>query len=131
MPTAVKNLLVATKQLQEVLRLWSVRQATETDVSNTYVTVGTEFNCAVEAFAQHKIDLRFVYLVLLRAGQYLTQMNMTAKSIRCRKTCEACWSNVWGKIRHHRHSRYTSQKYGKYCARSSKACDRSRRHGER
>jgi hypothetical protein len=59
-PTAVKNLLVATKQLQEGLRLWSVQQATETDVSNIYVAVGTEFNEVVSAFAQHKIDLRSV-----------------------------------------------------------------------
>jgi len=56
-PTTVKNLLVAMKQLQEALRLWSVRQATETEVSNTYVVVGTEFNNTVIAFSQHKIDL--------------------------------------------------------------------------
>ncbi|KIM88309.1 hypothetical protein PILCRDRAFT_814208 [Piloderma croceum F 1598] len=62
-PTTVKNLLVATKQLQEVLGLWSVHQASETEVSNTYVTVGTEFNTAVEAFAHHKINLSEVHSV--------------------------------------------------------------------
>jgi len=62
-PTAVKNLLVATKRLQEALRLWSIQQATETDVSNIYVTVGTEFNEVVGAFAQHKIDLSEIHSV--------------------------------------------------------------------
>jgi len=62
-PTAVKNLLVATKQLQEMLSLWSTQRATESDVSDTYVTVGTEFNNAVNAFAQHKIDLSEVHSV--------------------------------------------------------------------
>jgi len=56
-PAAVRNLLVATRQLQEALRLWSIQQANETDVSNTYVTFGTEFNEATNAFAHHKIDL--------------------------------------------------------------------------
>jgi len=62
-PTAVKNLLVATKQLQEVLTLWSVQRATETDVSNNYVTVGTEFNETVNAFAYHKIRLNEIHSV--------------------------------------------------------------------
>jgi hypothetical protein len=62
-PTAVRNLLVATKQLQEALRLWSVQQATEMEVSDTYVTVGTDFNETVSAFAQHKIDLSEIHSV--------------------------------------------------------------------
>jgi len=62
-PTAVRNLLIATKQLQEALRSWSVQQATETDVSNTYVTVGTSFNEAISAFGLHKIDLSEVLSV--------------------------------------------------------------------
>ena len=57
-PTAVKNLLVATKQLQEELKLWSIRKASETEVSDIYVIVGTEFNNVVLAFSHHKIDLR-------------------------------------------------------------------------
>lgn len=57
-PTAVRNLLVATKRLQESLRLWSLDRATENEVSNVYVTVGTEFNVVINAFAQHRIELR-------------------------------------------------------------------------
>jgi hypothetical protein len=72
--TTIKNLLVATKQLQEALKLWSTHQATETEVSNTYVTIGTEFNNVVTAFSQHKIDLRSVHNILFDTGQCLTQM---------------------------------------------------------
>lgn len=59
-PTSVGNLLVATKQLEEALRQWSVRRASDNEVSDTYVTVGTEFNNMINAFAQHQIDLRWV-----------------------------------------------------------------------
>lgn len=57
-PTAVRNLLLSTKQLQEVLQQWSVGGASESQVSNVYVKTGTDFNAAMHAFAHHKIDLR-------------------------------------------------------------------------
>lgn len=59
-PTAVQNLLISTKRLQEVLRLWSVEQASEGDVSDMYVQIGNEFNLTVSAFAEHQIDMRYV-----------------------------------------------------------------------
>ena len=58
-PTLVHNLLSSTKQLQEILRQWSLNQATETQVSDAYVQVGTEFNATIGAFAYHQIDLRY------------------------------------------------------------------------
>lgn len=60
-PGSVRNLLLSTKQLQELLRLWSVGQATEGQVSDGYVKIGTDFNATVHAFASHRIDLRYVY----------------------------------------------------------------------
>lgn len=57
-PGSVRNLLLATKELQEVLRQWSVGQATETQVSDVYVRIGTQFNATIHAFAHHNIDLR-------------------------------------------------------------------------
>ena len=57
-PSTVQNLLLSTKSLQDVLRLWSVQQATESDVSDLYVKIGNELNLTINAFAQHKIDLR-------------------------------------------------------------------------
>lgn len=59
-PGAVRSLLLSTKQLQEALRLWSIGQASETQVSDIYVQIGTQFNATIHAFAYHKIDLRFV-----------------------------------------------------------------------
>jgi hypothetical protein len=58
-PSTVHNLLTSTKRLQEVLRLWSVEQASEGDVSDTYVQIGNEFNLTISAFAEHQIDLRY------------------------------------------------------------------------
>lgn len=57
-PTAVKELLASTKDLQAVLRQWSQRGATETDVSNIFVKVGTEFHTTIDAFAYHGINLK-------------------------------------------------------------------------
>ena len=54
---AVTTLLETTKQLQEMLRLWSIQQATESQVSDVYVRVGTEFNATVTAFAVYSIDM--------------------------------------------------------------------------
>ena len=57
-PSTVKNLIISTQHLQEVLRLWSVGKASEGDVSDTYVQIGNELNLTISAFAQHQIDLR-------------------------------------------------------------------------
>ncbi|KAF8799217.1 hypothetical protein BYT27DRAFT_7150003 [Phlegmacium glaucopus] len=62
-PSTVQNLLLSTKRLQEVLRLWSVEQATEGDVSDVYVKIGTELNLTINAFAQHKIDMSDVHSI--------------------------------------------------------------------
>lgn len=56
-PTAVSTLLGLTKQLQDVLRLWSVEQASEAQVSDAFVLVGMQFNATVNAFTRHRIDM--------------------------------------------------------------------------
>lgn len=62
-PTAVHALLLSTKQLQESLKLWSLNQATETQVSDVYVQIGTQFNTTIHAFAYHKIDLSDIHSI--------------------------------------------------------------------
>ncbi|EDR05178.1 uncharacterized protein LACBIDRAFT_303602 [Laccaria bicolor S238N-H82] len=62
-PTLVHNLLSSTKQLQEMLRQWSLNQATESQVSDVYVQVGTEFNAIIGAFAYHQIDLSDIHSI--------------------------------------------------------------------
>ena len=59
-PSTVQNLLISTQRLQDVLRLWSVGQASEGDVSDMYVQIGNNLNLTISAFAQHQIDLRYV-----------------------------------------------------------------------
>ncbi|KAL0953326.1 hypothetical protein HGRIS_004571 [Hohenbuehelia grisea] len=54
---SVHKLLLSTKHLQEALRLWSIEQMNETEVSDVYVQLGADFNAAVRAFAYHDIDL--------------------------------------------------------------------------
>ena len=54
------SLLTSTKRLQELLKLWSAEQATESDVSDLYVQIGHEFNATITAFSQHRIDLRYI-----------------------------------------------------------------------
>jgi hypothetical protein len=58
-PSAVRSLLNSAKQLQELLQRWSVGEATEGQVSDAFVKIGTDFNTTVQAFAWHKIDLRY------------------------------------------------------------------------
>lgn len=60
-PAAVHSLLASTKRLQEILKLWSVDQATEDEVSDLYVKVGHEFNTTISAFAYHQIDLSDIH----------------------------------------------------------------------
>jgi len=62
-PRAVASLLDTTKQLQEMLRLWSMSRATEQHVSDVYVRLGTEFNTTVVAFQNFGIDLSDIYQI--------------------------------------------------------------------
>lgn len=66
-PTAVRNLLLSTKELQKILTQWSLGQVSETQVSDVYVQIGTDFNTAIQAFAYHRIELRFVTPTILHA----------------------------------------------------------------
>ncbi|KAG6820411.1 hypothetical protein H0H93_000657 [Arthromyces matolae] len=61
--SCVRNLLIATKRLQELLKEWSRGQATETQVSDVYVQIGTDFNNTVRAFAYHQIDLSDIHSI--------------------------------------------------------------------
>jgi hypothetical protein len=61
---SVRSLLLSTKHLQDLLRQWSLGQATEGQISDAYVKIGTDFNTTVHAFACHHIDLRCVHLAL-------------------------------------------------------------------
>ena len=67
-PTAVRQLLDSTKQLQEMLKLWGQEQISENEISNLYVQIGHEFNATISAFAYHRIDLRCVDPTSLRFG---------------------------------------------------------------
>jgi hypothetical protein len=57
-PSAVRSLLLSTKHLQELLKLWSLRQATEGQVSDAYVNIVSHYNTTVHAFACYHINLR-------------------------------------------------------------------------
>ncbi|KDR67745.1 hypothetical protein GALMADRAFT_79553, partial [Galerina marginata CBS 339.88] len=70
-PTAVKNLLTSTKRLQEVLKLWSLDQATESGVSDVYVQIGHEFNVTISAFAYHQIALTDIHSIPLELRSVL------------------------------------------------------------
>ncbi|THH32037.1 hypothetical protein EUX98_g2140 [Antrodiella citrinella] len=62
-PTAVSTLLGLTRQLQDVLRLWSLGQASESQVSDAYILVGMQFNATVNAFARYHVDLSDLFSV--------------------------------------------------------------------
>lgn len=70
-------MLETTKQLQEMLELWSVRRVNEQQVSDVYVRVGTTFNETVTAFASIAIDLRYVHP---SAPQCLVQLRNAIES---------------------------------------------------
>lgn len=53
---SVTQLLIATKQLLETLTAWSRQQATEAEVSDVYVRLGSEFNLACRAFTAIGVD---------------------------------------------------------------------------
>ncbi|KAG6902481.1 hypothetical protein C0995_016058 [Termitomyces sp. Mi166 len=59
--SSVRSLLSATKRLQELLKQWSMGQATETQISDAYVKVGEDFNMTIRAFEYYKVDLRHIY----------------------------------------------------------------------
>ncbi|KAJ6463574.1 hypothetical protein C8R45DRAFT_1026270 [Mycena sanguinolenta] len=61
--SAVRNLLLSTKQLQKSLTQWSLGQVSETQVSDVYVQVGTDFNAAIQAFAYHRIEITEIHSV--------------------------------------------------------------------
>ncbi|KAG5642106.1 hypothetical protein DXG03_003605 [Asterophora parasitica] len=60
---SVRSLLLSTKHLQELLRQWSVGQATEEQVSDAYVQIGTNFNKTVHAFMYYQIDLSDIHSI--------------------------------------------------------------------
>lgn len=62
-PGAVRSLLASTKELQEALTQWGNGMASETQVSDIYVQIGTQFNTVIHAFAYHRIDLTYVLIV--------------------------------------------------------------------
>ncbi|KAJ7852954.1 hypothetical protein B0H13DRAFT_1643205 [Mycena leptocephala] len=62
-PTAVRNLLLSTKQLQKTLTQWSLGQVSETQVSDVYVQIGQDFNTSLSAFAYHRIELNDIHSV--------------------------------------------------------------------
>ncbi|KAI0085815.1 hypothetical protein BDY19DRAFT_895904 [Irpex rosettiformis] len=57
-PTAVSTLLGLTKQLQDVLRLWSEHAATESQVSDAFILVAMQFNATVNALTRHGVDMQ-------------------------------------------------------------------------
>jgi hypothetical protein len=67
-PRTVATLLETTKQLQEMLRLWSTSRVSEQHVSDIYVRLGNEFNSTVVAFQNFGIDMRCIGLILFRSA---------------------------------------------------------------
>ncbi|KAF9653344.1 hypothetical protein BDM02DRAFT_1890901 [Thelephora ganbajun] len=59
----VAALLETTKQLQDCLRRWSIGKASDEQVSDVYVDVGTKFNATVTAFMSLGIDLSDLYSI--------------------------------------------------------------------
>lgn len=97
-PSSVRGLLLSTKSLQELLKQWSTGQATETQVSDVFVEVGTNFNNTVRAFAFYQIDLRCAYIPSSLDVVFQTGFDIVIY-IRFRKSCGKCWSSVWGRNR--------------------------------
>ena len=56
--SAVSRLLSLTKQLQDVLALWSTGSASQHDVSDAFLLVGSQFDSTVHAFWRVGIDMR-------------------------------------------------------------------------
>lgn len=113
-PGSVRNLLLSTKRLQELLKQWSVGQATEGQVSDVYVQIGTEFNTTIRAFACYRIDLRCACPTPHPA--HLTYF--IAISIPSPKTYASCWNNALGKTHPPLSWRFTCRR----SVRSSTSC---------
>ncbi|KAG6828977.1 hypothetical protein H0H87_012914 [Tephrocybe sp. NHM501043] len=75
-PETVRSLLLSTKRLQELLKEWSLGRATETQVSDAYVKIGTDFNNTIRAFAYHQIDLRLASGHFLSFSDELTRISV-------------------------------------------------------
>lgn len=60
-PGSVRSLLLSTTRLQELLKEWSLGHATEDQVSDAYVRIGTEFNTTISAFAAYHIELSDIH----------------------------------------------------------------------
>ncbi|TDL23811.1 hypothetical protein BD410DRAFT_720480 [Rickenella mellea] len=56
-PAAIAALLDSTRRLQSSLRQWSLLQISETEVSDVYVKVCTDFHIAVAALSSYNIDM--------------------------------------------------------------------------
>jgi hypothetical protein len=67
-PTAVATLLGLTRQLQDVLRLWADREASEAQVSDAFVLVAMQFNATVNAFTRLRIDMKSVSFSFFFSG---------------------------------------------------------------
>ncbi|GBE86300.1 hypothetical protein SCP_0901790 [Sparassis crispa] len=63
---AVSRLLALTKQLQEVLHLWGLRQAREAHVSDAFVLLGAQFNTTVILFWQHNVDISDLFHLIVQ-----------------------------------------------------------------
>ena len=63
--TAMHNLILAMKHIQETLRLWSLEQASSEQVSDCYMQFGVEFNVIVRAFEEYGIGTGYVPLLPL------------------------------------------------------------------
>lgn len=91
-PSSVHSLLLSAKQLQELLHRWSVGQATEGQVSDAYVKIGTDFNTTVNAFASHHIDLRYarVYVKLCEQCTDVNHSDIHSIPDELRTVLESC-----------------------------------------
>lgn len=77
-----------------MLRLWSLQQVPDEQVSDVYVTLGNQFNATVTAFQYYDIDLRYAYSdcsdVLLLIRFY---SDLYATPTQLRTVLEDCLSN--------------------------------------
>ena len=78
-----------TKELQEMLRLWSIQQVSDGQVSDVYVTLGNQFNTTVTAFQYYNVDLRCASS-RTQETIWLTREDRTVTSTPCRLNYEQC-----------------------------------------
>ncbi|KAH9893267.1 hypothetical protein C8Q73DRAFT_647479 [Cubamyces lactineus] len=71
---AVSRLLSLTKQLQEVISLWARGSASETDVSDAFVLVGSQFDSTVQAFWRVGVDMSDLFHIPLSLRAVLEGM---------------------------------------------------------